>query len=72
MSLYIFHPSEKSSSEYLPLTYFLSTGRVFNLGVMLMGSIYHILNQYVWHDPIFKLEVVFGSYRYGISVTFLA
>ncbi|XP_073066554.1 uncharacterized protein [Primulina eburnea] len=53
---YIFCPSSgKPSSEYLPLACSLSTGRVYNLAVMLLGSVYRSLNQCVRHDPISKL-----------------
>ncbi|XP_073051741.1 uncharacterized protein [Primulina eburnea] len=53
---YIFCPSSgKPSSEYLPLACSLSTGRVYNLAVMFLGSIYRGLNQCVRHDPISKL-----------------
>lgn len=53
---YIFCPSSgRLSSKYLPLACSLITDRLYNLGIMLLGSLYRNLNQCVNLDPISKL-----------------
>lgn len=53
---YIFCPaSGKPSAELLPLASSLSTGKIFNLGIMLLGSVYRGLNSGVRNMPLSKL-----------------
>ncbi|KZV20009.1 hypothetical protein F511_26767 [Dorcoceras hygrometricum] len=53
---YIFCPiSGKPSAEYLPLACSLSTGRVYNLGAMLLGSFYKGMNSCVSNNPLSRL-----------------
>ncbi|KZV23666.1 hypothetical protein F511_06996 [Dorcoceras hygrometricum] len=53
---YLFCPiSGKPSSEYLPLACSLSTGKVYNLGAMLLGSFYQGINSCVANNPLSKL-----------------
>ncbi|KZV19272.1 hypothetical protein F511_37033 [Dorcoceras hygrometricum] len=53
---YIFCPiSGKPSTEYLPLACSLRTGRVYNLGAMLLGSFYKGMNSCVVNNPQSRL-----------------
>ncbi|KZV39919.1 hypothetical protein F511_22746 [Dorcoceras hygrometricum] len=44
-----------SSAEYLPLACSLSTGRVYNLGAMRLGSFYKGMNSCVANNPLSRL-----------------
>ncbi|KZV21476.1 hypothetical protein F511_08241 [Dorcoceras hygrometricum] len=53
---YLFCPiSGKPSAEYLPLACSLSTGRIYNLGAMLLGSFYQGMNSCVANNPLSRL-----------------
>ncbi|KZV39575.1 hypothetical protein F511_02038 [Dorcoceras hygrometricum] len=53
---YIFCPiSGKPSVEYLPLACSLSTGKVYNLGAMLLGLFYKGMNSCVANNPLSRL-----------------
>ncbi|KZV26039.1 hypothetical protein F511_13917 [Dorcoceras hygrometricum] len=53
---YVFCPiSGKPSAEYLPMACSLSTGKVYNLAAMLLGSFYREMNSCVANSPLSKL-----------------
>ncbi|KZV49162.1 hypothetical protein F511_42762 [Dorcoceras hygrometricum] len=53
---YIFCPiSGKPSSEYLPLACSLSTGKVYNLGTMLLGYFYQGMSSGMANNPLSRL-----------------
>ncbi|KZV42948.1 hypothetical protein F511_43151 [Dorcoceras hygrometricum] len=72
VSQYIFCPiSGKPSSEYLPLACSLSTGKVYNLGEMLLGSFYQGMSSCMATIPYSGLGEFLGSCKSGLSPTFL-